>query len=613
MVIHTNFHLKLRLLSAVILTVLFALQTVDAQVRDTTYDSTAGNNLISSNSDSTFFGNAAGDSITASNEVTVIGASADFTGAFYSCDAVMIGYGVGANFASSYGFDSVFVGHQAGALNENSGRYNTFLGAFTGYSNTTGYYNTFIGRSAGYSNTTGHSNTFIGANAGEDNTTGYRNTLVGRVTGQFMQTGILNSALGVAALRNNVSGNLNTAAGQKASNNLVDGVANTTIGNYAGLNQSSADFNTFVGLHSGGLTNQDGSDQTGNANTFMGALSGYYNVSGEWNVLIGPFTGQNRFDSSAWDTDNADGAVSSSPSFTLSSETTSTDLSRRTALGSQAVASAHDALTLGYCATVTGERGIAIGSESTAAEDDAIAIGYQASSHGSNIIVLGNSSTTSIDPDADRVTDLGSSSQRFASLEVMASSLSAGSGAAATIDLTANAGTDDSDFWRMVADTDHTLAIQSKVSGAYTDLFSMASDGVLTVAGDFHVYSDARLKEGIQPIENAPELLAGLQGQTYHWKDGTDQVCKYGVIAQEVEEVVPELVQTSPKTGYRSVNYAGFIPLLVDGVNDLRRRNESLRDELKAAEEVSRAQADEIKALARELAERRRKLEKSQL
>jgi hypothetical protein len=89
------------------------------------------------------------------------------------------GYRIGTiTVLSGPGDGNLFIGKDAGRIN--TGRFNTFSGDLTGYSNTTGMDNSFFGRTAGYFNTTGSSNTFFGVLAGFANTTGYWNSFYGR-------------------------------------------------------------------------------------------------------------------------------------------------------------------------------------------------------------------------------------------------------------------------------------------------------------------------------------------------------------------------------------------------------------------------------------------------
>jgi hypothetical protein len=89
------------------------------------------------------------------------------------------------------------------------------------------------------------------------------------------------------------------------------------------------------------------------------------------------------------------------------------------------------------------------------------------------------------------------------------------------------------------------------------------SAGIVT-AIDFNSTSDSTLKENIKTIENSLEIVNQLRGVSFDWK--MDNKSSYGVVAQEIENILPELVSnTNPKT----VNYNGIIGVLIEAVKQL--------------------------------------------
>ena len=75
------------------------------------------------------------------------------------------------------------------------------------------------------------------------------------------------------------------------------------------------------------------------------------------------------------------------------------------------------------------------------------------------------------------------------------------------------------------------------------------------------VGSDERWKTGIRTIEKPLEKVQQLRGVTYEWKDSGDRT--YGLIAQEVEKVLPELVDTDEE-GYKGVGYQNMVSVLIE-------------------------------------------------
>jgi len=92
---------------------------------------------------------------------------------------------------------------------------------------------------------------------------------------------------------------------------------------------------------------------------------------------------------------------------------------------------------------------------------------------------------------------------------------------------------------------------------------------------DLDTTSDQNLKQDIYNIENPVEKVKQISGVHFTWiETGKDSA---GVIAQEVEAVMPELV-TDKDEGYKAVNYMGIIGLLVETVKELENRIQQLED-----------------------------------
>lgn len=85
--------------------------------------------------------------------------------------------------------------------------------------------------------------------------------------------------------------------------------------------------------------------------------------------------------------------------------------------------------------------------------------------------------------------------------------------------------------------------------------------------------SDIRLKENIQPIQNALSKIESISGNTYDWKAGYEEIHSHkgndvGVIAQEIEEILPQIV-TNRDNGFKAVQYEKIIPLLIEAIKEL--------------------------------------------
>ena len=117
--------------------------------------------------------------------------------------------------------------------------------------------------------------------------------------------------------------------------------------------------------------------------------------------------------------------------------------------------------------------------------------------------------------------------------------------------------------------TGNGLTISSdsvQMSGSYT--------GTFTATGDICAYSDASLKTNVQTIEGAMGKVDAIRGVTFdRLADGSTST---GVIAQELESVLPEAVQTD-ENGVKMVAYGNVTGLLIEALKELKAEVESLK------------------------------------
>jgi hypothetical protein len=115
----------------------------------------------------------------------------------------------------------------------------------------------------------------------------------------------------------------------------------------------------------------------------------------------------------------------------------------------------------------------------------------------------------------------------------------------------------------------------------------------LQVAGDIIANSiagssDSRFKTNILPIENPLQKVQKLRGVTFDWKTKEfpsrmfSENRALGFIAQEVEQVIPEVVQTENSTeGFKSVQYDKVVALLVEAIKEQQKQIEQLQQKVK--------------------------------
>lgn len=101
-------------------------------------------------------------------------------------------------------------------------------------------------------------------------------------------------------------------------------------------------------------------------------------------------------------------------------------------------------------------------------------------------------------------------------------------------------------------------------------------------ATQFTSLSDATQKTNVRPIENSIELTKQLEGVRFDWIDNNKP--SVGVIAQEIEKVLPELVVnvSGPEPFYRlkTVNYDGLIAVLIEAIKEQQVRIENLEKKI---------------------------------
>jgi len=120
-------------------------------------------------------------------------------------------------------------------------------------------------------------------------------------------------------------------------------------------------------------------------------------------------------------------------------------------------------------------------------------------------------------------------------------------------------------------------------TGTYTDICTITRVG-LTHVGNITAYSDIRLKENIKVIPDALKKISTLRGVTYNRIDLTNKNRQSGVIAQEVEKVLPEVVQENEE-GIKSVAYGNMVGLLIESIKELKRNVDDLAIEIDSLKE----------------------------
>ena len=420
---------------------------------------------------------------------------------------------------TALGFNALYSNKTMGNL---SGDGNTATGANALYTNTTGDSNTATGQGALKTNSTGSYNTAVGWQALFNNTISTYNTAVGYVALQNNSTGTQNTAIGVSGLRFNSQGSYNTATGVNALYN------NTTI------NGVSGDSNTANGVNA--LFN----NTTGDHNSAIGHNALFTNTIGGWNIAIG----NNALYKNLRGTQN-------------------------TAVGVDAL---HD--------NQNGWGNVAIGHEALKVYPsgvDEVAIGHGAL----------NQKILDVDPihhiDNPSVA-IGSGA--FSSLDQGENNIGLGWGAgwligswrngahSNNIDIGSPGEPNDEGTIRIGTVGTHTSTYIAGISGAVVDFgdpVMVAADGNLGVAP-----SSARFKEAINPMDKASESIFLLKPVTFRYKKevGGHGIAQFGLVAEEVDKVNPDLVNRDKEGRPFSVRYEAVNAMLLNEFLKEHRKNE---------------------------------------
>ena len=120
--------------------------------------------------------------------------------------------------------------------------------------------------------------------------------------------------------------------------------------------------------------------------------------------------------------------------------------------------------------------------------------------------------------------------------------------------------------------------------GVSTRYYFYASTANMTINGTLTQNSDSRVKENIVEIDDCIGKVQAMRGVYYNRTDFNTEVTKVGVIAQEVETVLPELILESPEDGLKSVAYSELTAVLINAVKEQQEIIEDLKTRIEQLE-----------------------------
>jgi len=146
--------------------------------------------------------------------------------------------------------------------------------------------------------------------------------------------------------------------------------------------------------------------------------------------------------------------------------------------------------------------------------------------------------------------------------------------------------------FQVVSDADPTNLKSVKIPADKDAGNTLIVSGSIEASGNITAFasSDERLKENIITIPNSLDKVKTLNGVLFNWKDGYEKVHAYGtlrdvgVIAQDVQKILPEIVKENVHNRFLGVRYEKLTPLLLEAIKELNKKVEDLENKLKDKE-----------------------------
>jgi hypothetical protein len=498
-----------------------------------------------------------------------------------------------ADYATDF---NLFMGQNAGANPIAGSQYNVAIGqnAFSAVKTNAADSNTALGYNTLRLVTSGSSNTALGVSALENVTTGSSNTAVGHSALYYNDTGEGNAAFGFNAMNYAVSGNDNAAFGRYALYNTSSGSNNAAFGTGALFENSSGLNNVAFGYEA--LSNNTASN---NVAVGSGALDA--NTSGTPNVAVGTAA----LGASTTATDNVALGFQAGDALTTGGF--------NVAVGSHALGAgttAENNVAVGYNALLvsTSDAGVAVGSEALKANTSGsgnVAVGMgalTANTTGGGNVALGGSALVS-STIAMFNTAVGGAA--LAAVTSGGSNIAVGYAAGANITTGASNITVGTSINAVSATASNQLNIGNTIYGDmasdYIGIGQTAPSAALDVLGDIEYtgvitdVSDRRLKDGVRPLSDRGsmiEKLRALPAFSFFMKDDPKKRTEFGVMAQDLQAVFPELVtaDANSKEGYLSANYVGLIGPIIGALQE----QQTLIEQQQAVMSRQQAQIDQL-------------------
>lgn len=510
----------------------------------------------------------AGDSITSGDANVAIGYNA-LTTQTISAGSVAIGAGAAQLFPGTVASEAITaVGYNA-AQNVVSGFGVTALG-YQAMSLAAGNHNTALGYNALYQGP-GDFNVGVGGGAGNNINSGDRNVFVGEEAG--------------FGLNNTASVSNNTILGQSAAHDINTGANNNVIiGQGAAATLRTGASNIIIG---------QGRDVP------LAATSNYINIGG---VYYGSAdTGFARIG----------GGLGLSGVVTAANITANTDNYNPANLSTATVLRLNATGAYNLTGVQGGESGriltlVNVGTNAITLVNDATSTAANRFLLGSNMTLLGGQSVILMYDSANSRWRALASFGTGISFPLLANPVGSATAPAYSFNGDANTGMYAATAGKLSLTTAgveriRVTSVGMSINQAADPTVALDITGDIEYTGVITDVSDIRLKTDITPLRDRGSMLdriGMIDTYSFRMKDDELKRLEFGVMAQELEKVFPELVNTAPDAmGTKSVNYVGLIAPMIEASKELKAENDNLRAEiatLRAEREEMHAALDTI-------------------
>ena len=276
--------------------------------------------------------------------------------------------------------------------------------------------------------------------------------------------------------------------------------------------------------------------------------------------------------------------VSFSMNAQVSTNSTSPTGIYASAMGNGTTASGNESTAMGYDTTASGEASTAMGYSTTASTQASTAMGKLTTASGLNSTAMGYSSTAS----GSRSTAMGQSTTASATFSTAMGLGTTASDYSSTVIGQYNSSGSSATSANSFSTSAPAFVIgNGTASNAKSDAFKVMFNGDatvsndLTVSGDVNITSDARLKSNIVSLGSTLSKLLQIDGKFYEMKGKQ----KIGVLAQEIQEVFPELVSEDDNE-MLAVNYQGLVPVLINALKEQDKIIKTQEERLNKIEEL---------------------------